>query len=286
MGVINGAPLTFALISLLPCIASIVLVCFWATNRNSSTPGKSDYGFLGELKYSTNPFAWHPVLMTAGFFCSQSIAIVSWNFSSNHDFAKLIHVIFQIGSLVTLIIGLCAVIKYKWDNNSVSLVTMHSWIGIAAFGFFCLNFSFGSMMAALTACWPNSFIRKKFDLLRIHRHIGMISYGLSAIAVVTGIINQLPTSSCYYNISSGESYSKDTNPADHYVEIPLSCRIANGLGLTVTATAILVALTVVTRNSFYRTNNNNNHVVLTPTAPTLVPVAPDNDYEHSNNKAV
>lgn len=48
-------------------------------------------------------------------------------------------------------------------------------------------------MGLVTAMWPDSVLRKALDLRRIHQAFGLTSLGLTTIAVVSGIMDQLYT---------------------------------------------------------------------------------------------
>lgn len=48
-------------------------------------------------------------------------------------------------------------------------------------------------MGILTACFPESIFRRAFDLRRIHRALGLSSLGLTTHAIVSGVMDALPT---------------------------------------------------------------------------------------------
>ena len=167
---------TLAKLPVLPAIAlaltSVGLVAAWAQHTSSSANGT----FLGVPSWSTNLFAWHPVLMVGGFFAAQVIAISLWSLDSQASAAtapsnrgsfgmisapahyysestyqqaapspriKLLHVFFQCAALATLIAGLAAIVRSTLKESAPSLTTMHSWYGVAAVAVFGTNFLFG-----------------------------------------------------------------------------------------------------------------------------------------------
>lgn len=61
-----------------------------------------------------------------------------------HNTGKGIHVFIQTAGLSTMIAGLCAIVKYKLQQKTPSVNTMHSWIGIGAVIVFCCNYIIGT----------------------------------------------------------------------------------------------------------------------------------------------
>ena len=57
-------------------------------------------------------------------------------------------------------------------------------------------------MGVLTAFYPESIFRKAFDLCRIHRVIGLSSLGMTTHAIISGVMDALPTGMCYAFIVS------------------------------------------------------------------------------------
>ncbi len=57
----------FAVLACIFAVLATILVCAWAQDDNTTT----QIGFLGVPKWSSNVFAWHPVLTVAGFLMGQ-----------------------------------------------------------------------------------------------------------------------------------------------------------------------------------------------------------------------
>lgn len=121
-------------------VISIILVSAWATDNN---PQSRDQLYLGAPSWSTNVFAWHPVLMVAGLYAAQVKAINDWNLFSDHGNGKLSHVLFQTAALSCTIAAMCAVVKFNFERRTPALNTMHSWMGAAAVAMFCCNYLLG-----------------------------------------------------------------------------------------------------------------------------------------------
>jgi len=219
---------------------ALVLVSTWAT-----THGGVDHLFLGKPSWKENIFAYHPVFLVAGFYFAQIIAINNWVMFDSHSVGKMFHVFFQTTGLAFMIAGMCAVVKWKLQNKTPSLTTMHSWIGVGAVAIFCLNYSMGFFMGLVTAMWPESVLRKALDLRRIHRALGLTSLGMTTIAVVSGIMDQLSYGSCFYNDAAG--YEADKDPAQNYPYVYDSCRIAMGMGIVTVIGSLLTVLSVSLR---------------------------------------
>ena len=228
-------------------VISIILVSVWAQNNNTTV----QLHYLGEPIWENNAniLAWHPLLMVAGFFFCQVVAVCSWSLFSDRLVAKLNHIFFQIVALVTMSFGLLAIVRYKFNTKEPSLVSMHSWIGTAAIALYGVNFCWGFVMAGLTKFHPDSIFRSAFDLGFIHKVIGGSAFNLTVAAILTGITDYLPWTACNY-LTNGVTYNGDSNPAQNYGMIPDACQIANGLGVTVFITAILVAFTSAIRAKY------------------------------------
>jgi len=239
-------------------IIALSVVSFWATNHD-------DTGFLGKASWHSNVFAWHPVFMVAGFFFCQVVAIVSWSLfhkGDNHNTAKIVHIFFQVAGMTTMIAGLCAVVKWKFDNKTPSLTTIHSWCGVGAVAVFGVNYVFGWIMTLLTKFMPDSPLRA-YDLRGVHKRFGLVAFGLTTVAVLTGITNQLAPAACWYKDTGAHMGSADADPARHYHELPTSCKVANGLGILVTITALMVVSAVILRGQVDSEKKNETEVATT-----------------------
>lgn len=223
----------------------LAAICIGLVSNWAKEPTTADGGFLGIPSWETNIFAWHPILMTAGFYCAQIFAICAWSFWSDHYSAKLCHVFFQIAGLASMIAGLWAVVKYKLDGEMAGFVSMHSWVGIAAISMYGFNFAWGSVMALLTRFHPNSIFRKVYNLKEHHKTIGLMALWMTTMSVLTGIMDQI---SCYVSLPPG---AQDYDPAMYYTDLSESCKVANGLGVVVMVSTILVYLGITYRGDSF-----------------------------------
>jgi hypothetical protein len=221
-------------------VAALVLVCVWASDEYPNEPG-----FLGKPSWKTNLFAWHPVLMVAGFFVAQVLGAASWNFVKNGVYARNWHIFFQLGGLSTLVAGLWAVWKHKLDGDIPLFTTSHAMVGIACAALYFLNFAWGGLMRVLTIYFPDSPLRRAFDLRFAHKHLGVVAAWMTYAAIATGVVNYMPESSCYYPLSGDEKYNTDA--AVTYAKMSYGCRIANGISITVMIASILLILSIMYR---------------------------------------
>lgn len=130
-----------SIIALLTAGLSMILIAVWATNAD---PSSLDQHYLGAPNWSSNKFAWHPVLMVGGLFFGQVVAINDWNLlPSSHAEAKGWHVVFQSVALVCMFTGLAAMLEMYAEANAPGFNTVHSWVGLAAIIVFCLNYALG-----------------------------------------------------------------------------------------------------------------------------------------------
>ena len=212
-------------IVLICAIFTIMMASMWTKDSNS------DYNYLGKPSWNNNLFAWHPILMVCGFFVSQLSAIASWGLLKNHFYAKLLHVFCQLAGLSTMIAGLWAVWKYKIDMKYFNYTTIHSWIGITTIAVYVFTFFWGSFMAILTRFYPDSILRKAFDLKDGHKTLGTLALMMTTMSILTGVMDQLPVGSCFPNLPAGVTYEQDAG--QYYSQLPGSCKIAYGMAVFV-----------------------------------------------------
>jgi hypothetical protein len=225
-------------------ITSLVLVSVWASVDQEN--------YLQKASWQHNLFAWHPVLMVAGFYFSQTIAILSWGWpildvgilqggSLLCSLRKLSHVIWQTTAFTTLILALYAIFKTKHTQSVTNLSSMHSWVGITVASAFAFNYLGGILFEGIKwVAKSRSTMEGLVSQVRsLHKTIGLLTYAVSAMAVLSGI-SVFQGHSCQQVVSS-----PDWNPAAHYTTMSTGCKVANGLGISVLATMILVFLSVV-----------------------------------------
>jgi hypothetical protein len=190
----------------------------------------------------------HILLSSCGFYASQVLAMMIWTlWPGARDYAKLLHIVFQTLALCSVFAGIGFIVEHKKASKGSSMTTMHSWVGVMAVVMFALNYFWGFIMAGLTMYWPEAPVRKMANLLSMHRALGLIAFGLAAISVVTGINNHIGPRCT--NLAYG--VSADANPADHFGDIPVECRMAYGMGITTLLAAMFSCLCISYRNDLF-----------------------------------
>jgi hypothetical protein len=225
-------------------IGCVVLISLWAS-RSGET-------FLGVASWKHNLFAWHPVLMVAGFFFSQAIAILSWGWpicvlpakGCSPTLKKVSHVFWQTCAFACLGVAMYVIFKVKHDAGTSNLSSMHSWVGIAVASAFAFNFIVGLFFEGFKACasrgGSDSSMNGSVAFVRgVHKAVGLMAFGVTSLAILTGI-STIQGFSCVRIVSS-----PDLDPAGHYDLMSNGCKISNGLGVAVIATVLLVFMSVI-----------------------------------------
>lgn len=265
-----------AVLALCMVVLAIILVSKWASTGNRK---ESDPAYLGEPSWEKNAKAYHVVLMVGGFYSSQIIAISSWTLIPNRIAAKVIHASAQAIGLAMMIAGLWSILKHKFTDKSPNFSSMHSWIGIAAISMYGLNIAWGTVMATLTQVFPDSVLRRAFDLGSMHKMIGTFALWMVNISVFSGIMSHLPYGACFDKEYINIGYKKpDYDSAKNYDDIPDGCKIGHGLGIAVLTGTIAIMLAVS-----FRVNAGNAKLNSAMIFPQVVPVksvaAPASSYE-------
>ncbi len=192
-------------------------------------------------------FNWHVIAMV-GFFCSFSLAIISFRlFPLGKPTNKILHILWHCLGLFSLIIGLVAV--FKSHNTKVAglkpnLYSLHSWLGLAAVLLFGQNYVMG-LLHYTTQHMPLE-LKKRY--MPYHTYVGEVAYFVAFAAVETGIMEKNTFApSCKYEIDE-----KDYNPAEHYMDIPPGCRLSNGIGILILS--LMICVSFVLQNRFLSTD--------------------------------
>ena len=220
---------------------ALVLVSVLATNR--------DGPYLGKPDWDSNIFAWHPVLMVAGFFFAQVCGIISWTFIPMYDFAKYSHIIAQVAAFTTMISGIWAIWEYKSRLRMPSYTTVHGWIGMSTVVMYVVTFVWGSTMAVLTRYFPDSILRQVFDLKTIHKQVALMTFSLTSMTIVSGLMDKFSATLCTPVLSSTEDY--ETDAAKYYPHVPDACKVANGLGVIILMIMFLITFGVSYRGDSF-----------------------------------
>lgn len=228
------------ILTLATLIASISMVCSWATDGSSQKSNR----FMNKPDWDSNPLPYHPIMMISLVYSCLLIRFVAKATSTTsmklRD--KVVIVILNILTITGIIIGLLAINKWRnLDGNNIpSLTTVHSWIGVAAVAFI------SAALLAQAICW----ISEQFEPKATRVFFSCVSEGLNicsalliSLAIGTGISNQLGRGYCSPQTVPGKSVTSLTT----LDEFPLECLIANGLGISATFGTLCIAALVKLR---------------------------------------
>lgn len=221
-------------IAQLSSVIAVILVCVWTVGEDSSKV------FIGGINWTDKIFGWHPILMTVGMiFCSVQGILSYRSLPLGKPINKSLHGIWMTAGIICSSVGLYAIFtahSHPKDDGSYypNLASMHSWIGLSAFVLFAQNYILGAGHFLLPFC--SAAFRALY--LPKHKIFGIFALIIALIAICTGI-TEFNGYECEY-----PSPSVDVNPASHYTELPLGCRISEGLGIVVIV-AVLAAIYAV-----------------------------------------
>ena len=191
----------------------------------------TEVGYLGGLDWDLLIFNWHPLLMSSFVTCA-ILSALTWMLSPfNHAVTKLVHGGLHTVGAVCLSLGLYCVLKaHSGQNQShtpyANLATIHSWVGLAAIVLYLGNFLMGLLHFVASVCSDD---RRK-NYLPSHRTVGMITFFVAVTALIAGIMETIP---CDYTVTE-----YDANPAAHYHDLSIGCRLGNGAGIAFIAAVV------------------------------------------------
>ncbi|KAE9601051.1 hypothetical protein Lal_00023814 [Lupinus albus] len=117
-------------------ILAIILLLVWLLHYREGIEYDSD-----------NPlrvFNVHPLLMFLGFIFFAGQAIMSYHtVPSEWQTQRLIHMTLHLIAIVLGVVGICAVFRFHDMVNLEDVYTLHSWIGIATFCLFGVQWLLG-----------------------------------------------------------------------------------------------------------------------------------------------
>lgn len=239
---VNDFPSVFGALGCVMGLVSLILVASWTNDH---------FRYLGDNDVDSK-IQNHAVLMVAGFFFGQVIAYTVWGFFEEKTIAKSLHVLFHTVAILTMIAGLIYIVRYYIENKIPQLTSVHSWMGVMAVALYCLNYLWGFIMSMLTKFAPDTRILQAVPLLYCHKCIGMAAFVMTAIAIVSGIQLFLLSSCSSYDLRG--QYEADMNPAENYPHMFDTCKIGNGLGVTIVLATLFTSLAILNRNVKISTN--------------------------------
>lgn len=171
-------------------------------------------------------FNYHPVFMVAGLVVVYSAASLVYRLPQSWVGPRLPwkvgHAVLHLLAFVLTVLGLVVVFRFHSHGNSVSLYSLHSWLGIVAVFLFACQWLLGFVVFLL----PWASVRLRSLLKPVHVFFGVIILSLSVASVISGINEKL-----FFSLNN------DTQP---YSSLPSEAVFANSTGMLVVVFSLLV----------------------------------------------
>ena len=206
------------------CPVCLALTVWWVNGASTSTL------FLGGLDWKASAhhgvpaagvFNWHPLLMVCGVI-AETQALLTWRtWPATPRQLKFIHLLWHCAAGTLFGVGLAAVFRYADIKVTANLYSLHSWVGIAIITLYYTQLFLG--FAAFVYPVASPVWRRAY--LPLYTFFGGFLYACFAFQVVLGLVNKTVDQGCGYNDRWTYSHG-DRNPAEHYDNIYLGCRVA------------------------------------------------------------
>ncbi|CAJ1947362.1 unnamed protein product [Sphenostylis stenocarpa] len=160
-------------------VAITVLLLTWALHFRGGLALVSDNKDL--------IFNVHPVLMVFGLVLINGEGMLAYkNLSGTKSFKKAVHLALQFVALILSVIGIWAAWKFHIDKGIDNFYSLHSWLGLACFFLFSIQWGAGFA----TFWYPGGSRNSRATLLPWHVFFGMYIYALAIATTVTGILEK------------------------------------------------------------------------------------------------
>lgn len=205
---------------------AVILIIVWMKGSSK----ENAYG--GGLNFNEYLFNYHPIFMSSGLILGSLTALLSYRILPlSKTVTKSLHAILHSLCLCCVVIGLtCVIVGNNFTNKNdtggyfPNLISLHSFVGIAAMLLYFQNYFFGFLHFLL----PLTFmpVEKRKSYMPIHVFLGGFSFFTALCAVETGILDLAMEKGCYWQPTSA-----NTNPVNTYDNLPIGCRIGNAAGI-------------------------------------------------------
>ena len=183
-------------------------------------------------------FNWHPTLMYFGFiFCFGHAALAYRTLPFSHFANKIIHFVLQTIGIISVTVGLIAVIKFHNAKKFPNFYSMHSWLGIFVYAVFCVQY-LGSIFAFLI---PKASEEVREKAMPWHVAFGSWLYIAVGIVCLTGIQEKL-------GFLSG---------VDACNQFSYACTLGNSLGVVIFAAILFMFLSLRNFNKAVSIKHND-----------------------------
>ncbi|KAL6521661.1 hypothetical protein OROGR_018230 [Orobanche gracilis] len=171
-------------------------------------------------------FNVHPVLMVIGLVLLNGEAMLAYKtVSGTKSFKKLVHLSLQFLAFILSVVGIWAAWKFHIDRGIDNFYSLHSWLGLACFFLFAIQWASGF----LTFWYPGGSRNSRASLSPWHVYLGLYIYCLSVATCATGFLEKITFLQTHQIITR---YSKEA-------------MLVNSLGMLVVVLAGFVVLGVV-----------------------------------------
>jgi preprotein translocase subunit SecG len=212
--------------------ASVVLCALWSS-RDSP-------GFIGipDIAFETNLIAWHVVLLVCGFFVAQVMALTVTGMFPESRHTRLsgdafwYHLFWMVFAASTKLAGIIAAKNYaqQTDTGPPREPSMHAVFGVATAVVYAINFVLLLVLGCVSAD------RYKLKWIRLIARIA--AFLLTVVSIASGIMLYQGETGCFPRTAPLPLPAPDYHPAAHYPDMPVGCRVSNGLGVAVAASAL------------------------------------------------
>mmetsp|Transcript_9473 Transcript_9473/g.26803 ORF Transcript_9473/g.26803 Transcript_9473/m.26803 type:complete len:282 (-) Transcript_9473:38-883(-) len=211
---------------------ALALVIAWAGGSDT------DANFLGGYSYAKSKlFNWHPVFMIIGMVTMYTEAILAYrSVPLEKVYVKAFHGVVQLIAVVLICLGLWTVWTFENDYNYSNLASLHSWMGSLTVSLFFANFVSG--IGIFYNPLAGDSLRASYH--PVHIFIGIFTYVLACATSISGIQQENVWLGCSSTVSS-----HDVDPALTYKDLPVGCRVSNGLALVIFLCGFLTVFAVL-----------------------------------------
>ncbi|GER51375.1 cytochrome b561 [Striga asiatica] len=171
-------------------------------------------------------FNVHPVLMVISLVLLNGEAMLAYKtVSGTKNFKKLVHLSLQFLAFVLSAIGIWAAWKFHIEKGVDNFYSLHSWLGLACFFLFAIQWGSGFV----TFWYPGGSRNSRSSLLPWHVYFGIYIYCLAVATCATGFLEKATFMQMHQIITR---YSKEA-------------MLVNSLGMLVVVLAGFVILGIV-----------------------------------------
>ncbi|KAG8367010.1 hypothetical protein BUALT_Bualt16G0027900 [Buddleja alternifolia] len=132
-------------------------------------------------------FNVHPVLMVISLVLLNGEAMLAYKtVSGTKSFKKLVHLSLQFLAFILSTIGIWAAWKFHIEKGVDNFYSLHSWLGLACFFLFAIQWAAGFV----TFWYPGGSRNSRASLLSWHVYLGIYIYALAVATCATGFLEK------------------------------------------------------------------------------------------------